>query len=373
MRSPIRFVDLEAQYWLIKEEIDAAIASVIERSAFVGGPDLSRFEAHFAEYCEVEHCVGVGNGTDALILALWGLGIGPGDEVITTTHTFIATVEAISRVGAHPVLVDVDPETYLIDPAAVEAAVTPRTRAIIAVHLYGQPAPMDALVAIAERHGLALVEDAAQAHGARYEGRRVGSLGDVACFSFYPGKNLGAYGDGGAVVTRDGALAETVRKLSNHGRSEKYLHERVGTNSRLDGLQAAILDVKLVHLDAWNEARREVARAYEAALAELPGVVLPRVREDAEPVWHLYVVQCPDRDGLRAHLADAGIASGIHYPIPVHRQPAYADLGLGPGSLPVSEAACERILSLPIFPELGADGARYVADAVAAYARAQGW
>ena len=371
MRSPIQFVDLQGQYAAIREEVDAALAAVFDCAVFVGGQEVAAFEAEFAAYCEVEHCVGVASGTDALFLALWGLGVGAGDEVITTTLTFVATTEAILRVGARPVLVDVDPNTLLMDPDAVAAAVTSRTKAIVAVHLYGQPVEMQRLVDVARRHGLKIVEDAAQAHGARLGGRRVGSLGDVACFSFYPSKNLGAYGDGGAIVTSDADLAARVRMLANHGRITHCLHETAGMNSRLDALQAAVLRVKLRHLDGWNEARRRIASVYTRMLEGVPSIVTPTVRPDVAPVWHLYVVQCPDRDELREHLKRAGVSSAIHYPIPVHLQPAYVHLGYEKGCFPVSEAACQRLVSLPIFPELGEDGAAYVAETVREFATRQ--
>ena len=371
--SSIPFVDLKAQYAAIKDEVDPAIARIIAHTAFVGGQEVADLEREFAAYCEVAHCVGVGNGTDALYLALRGLGIGAGDEVITVPNTFIATTEAISQTGATVVFVDADPDTYLMDPAKVEAAITPKTKALLPVHLYGQPVDMTALRKIADAHGLKLIEDAAQAHGARDQGKRVGSLGDVACFSFYPGKNLGAYGDAGAVVTNDAELAERVRRLSNHGRLEKYTHEMEGVNSRLDGIQAAVLRVKLKHIDDWNGQRRAAAATYDRLLAEVPGVKTPKVRDGVEPVYHLYVIECPDRDGLSEHLKAQGIASGIHYPLPLHRQPAYAHLGIPEGTFPGVESGCPKLLSLPMFPELGEAGAERVAAAVAEFAKAQGW
>ncbi len=373
MSAPIPFVDLKSQYASIREEVDAAIQDVITNTAFVGGSGVADFEASFAAYCEAEHCVGVGNGTDALYLAMRALGLGAGDEIITVSNTFIATVEGITLTGATPIFVDIDPKTYLMDPALLEAAVTPKTKAIVAVHLYGQPVEMAPVMKVAQAHGLKVIEDAAQAHGARLGGQRVGGLADVSCFSFYPGKNLGAYGDAGAVVTNDAALAERVRKLSNHGRSEKYLHEMEGVNSRLDGLQAAVLGVKLKQIDTWNGQRRAAAAAYEEILSGTPGVVTPGVRDDVEPVWHLFVVQVVDREGLSAHLAKNQIACGIHYPVPLHLQPAYAGLKITRGALPVTEAVCDKIISLPIFPELGPEGAQRVAHAVAEFASTQGW
>jgi dTDP-4-amino-4,6-dideoxygalactose transaminase len=356
MKIPL--VDLAVQYRTIQAEVDAAIRRVLERSAFIGGEEVEAFAAEFAAYCAAGreptgplHCAPCGNGTDALYLALRALGIGPGDEVITVAHTFIATAEAIGLTGARPVFVDVLPDTLLMDPAAVEAAVTTRTRAIVPVHLYGQPCDMSALLAIARRHQLKVVEDAAQAHGAAWRGRRVGGLGDLACFSFYPGKNLGACGDGGAVVGADGDLVRRIRMLANHGRLEKYTHEVEGVNSRLDGLQAAVLRVKLRRLDAWNAARRAHAAAYSRALAGAD-LVLPAVAPEAESVWHLYVVRSTKRTMLQTNLRECGVATGVHYPLPLHLQPAYASLGLRAGSLPVTEQAAGEILSLPLYPEL---------------------
>jgi dTDP-4-amino-4,6-dideoxygalactose transaminase len=369
---PIPFVDLEAQYLTIRPEIDEAMRRVLARSSFIGGDDVEAFAREFADYCAAGpeptgplHCATCGNGTDALYLALRALGVGPGDEVITVAHTFIATTEAIGLTGARPVFVDVLPTTLLMDPAALEAAVTPRTRAVVPVHLYGQPCPMDEVLAVARRHGLKVVEDAAQAHGAHWRGRRVGGLGDLACFSFYPGKNLGAYGDAGAVVGADADLVRRVRMLANHGRLEKYTHEVEGVNSRLDGLQAAVLRVKLRHLDAWNAARKAHAAAYRAALAGAD-LALPVTAPGADPVWHLFVVRTPRRDALRDRLKRHGVATGVHYPLPLHLQPAYAHLGLGPGALPVTERAAGEILSLPMYPEMTPEHVARVAEAVAA-------
>jgi dTDP-4-amino-4,6-dideoxygalactose transaminase len=347
----IAFVDLRRQYDAIADELDAAMAAVIRDTAFVGGEHVARFEREFAAYCEAAHCIGVANGTDALELSLRALDIGPGDEVLTVPNTFIATAAAISAVGATPVFVDVDPDTYQLDPALLERAITARTRAIMPVHLYGHPADLDAILALAARHDLFVVEDACQAHGARYKGRRVGAIGHVGCFSFYPGKNLGAYGDAGAVVTNSAELAARVRRMADHGREDKYRHAVVGRNSRLDGLQAAVLSAKLRHLDEWNAARRRIAQELTARLAEGP-VTPPAVSPDVEAVFHLYVVRSERREAVRRALDEAGIASGIHYPIPLHLQPAYRALGLGPGSYPVAEEHARQILSLPIFPEL---------------------
>ncbi|MBW4682217.1 MAG: DegT/DnrJ/EryC1/StrS family aminotransferase [Microcoleus vaginatus WJT46-NPBG5] len=347
----IPLVDLKAQYVSIRSEIDGAMQAVLEQTAFIGGAELQQFEAEFAAYCGAKACVGVGNGTDALYLALRVLGIGPGDEVITVAHTFIATAEAISLTGAKPVFVDIREDTMLMNPDALEAAITPRTRAVIVVHLYGQPCEMDRIVEIARHHNLKVVEDAAQAHGAYWQGQRVGTLGDVACFSFYPGKNLGAYGDGGAVVSQDEDLIHRIRRLANHGRLEKYTHEIEGVNSRLDGLQASILRIKLRHLDQWNAARQRHAAHYLEALGG-SGVKLPTVHPKAESVWHLFVIRVSEREHLQARLKEQGIATGIHYPLPLHQQPAYKYLGISEGTLPVSEKVASEIVSLPMYAEL---------------------
>lgn len=346
----VPFADLLSMHREIADELDQIWGVVLERSSFIGGPYLDVFEEQWAEYCEVEHAVGVANGTDALRLTLEALGVGPGDEVIVPTNTFIATAAAVATVGATPVFVDVDPKTLLLTPQHVADAVTQRTAAVIPVHLYGQPVDMPAIVEVARRAGIAVIEDAAQAHGARWKGQRAGSFGDAACFSFYPGKNLGALGDGGAVVTNDAPLAERVRQLSNHGRGpDRYLHQVVGGNSRLDGLQAGILTLKLRRLDAWNEARRTAANAYRNLLSGLP-VDLTEQRPEAESVFHLFVVQAPGRDELMNALAAAEIGAGLHYPVPCHLQPAFA--GPTQPRLPVAEDAARRILSLPMFPHI---------------------
>jgi dTDP-4-amino-4,6-dideoxygalactose transaminase len=361
MKVPL--VDLYAQYLTIKEDVDAAIARTIANSSFIGGEDLREFEAEFAKYCDTRACVGVGNGTDALYLALRGLGIGPGDEVITVAHTFIATAEAISQAGARPVFVDIQEDTMLMDPDALESAITPKTRAIIPVHLYGQPCDMDRIMAVAKHHGLKVIEDSAQAHGARWRGQRVGTFGDVACFSFFPGKNLGGYGDGGAVLSRDEALIHKIRMLANHGRTKKYVHEIEGVNSRLDGLNAAILRVKLRHLDKWNAARQRHATRY-AEILRNSGVRLPAVNPNAESVWHLFVVRVRDRDRLQAKLQQRGISAGVHYPVPLHQQPAYQHLGIPAGALPVTERVAPDVISLPMYPELTPDQIDASAEAV---------
>ena len=324
-------------------------------ASYILGEPVVRFEREFAEFVEVDHAVGVGSGLDALRLALVVLGIGPGDEVILPANTYIATALAVSDVGASPVLVDCDPATYMIDPEQVDRAVTRRTKAMLPVHLAGQAADMAPLVEVAERHGLTIVEDAAQAHGARYDGRPCGSIGDVACFSFYPGKNLGAYGDGGMVTTSHANVAEQIRRLRNYGERRKYEHVVRGVNSRLDALQAAFLSVKLRHLPRWNDARARHAEAYASALDSVGDLVLPARVPRSAHVYHLFVVETDQRDALRDHLARNGVRTGIHYPTPIHLQPAYADLGLGPGSFPESERLAGRILSLPMFPELTED------------------
>ena len=347
----IPFVDLKAQYRLLAPEIDQAIHEVVSRADFVLGEAVEKFEEEFASYVGTRHAIGVGSGLAALELALRAYNIGPGDEVITAANTYIATVLAILAVGARPVLADADPATYNLSPAALEAAITPRTRAVMPVHLYGQPVDLDAILATAERHHLLVIEDAAQAHGARYRGKRVGGFGQAAGFSFYPGKNLGAYGDGGLVTTNDDQIAEKIRRLRNYGQRVKYYHDVVGTNSRLDTLQAAILRVKLKYLDQWNASRRQHAAAYHRLLEGLP-VLRPSTAAQAEHIYHLYVIQTDGRDHLRSALQAEGIETGIHYPVPIHLQAACANLGYGEGRFPVTEAAAGRIVSLPMFAEL---------------------
>ena len=364
----IPLVDLKAQYSAIKEEMNAAIAGVLESAQFISGPEVKSFEEEFAEFCGAKYAVGVGNGTDALSLALRSTGVGPGDEVITTANTFIATAEAISSVGAVPVFVDVDPVYYNMASAALEAAITSRTRAVVPVHLYGQPAPMEDICSIARRHGLIVVEDAAQAHGASYKGKCIGIWGDLACFSFYPAKNLGAYGDAGAVVTDDEGAAEQVRLMRDHGRVDKYIHERIGVNSRLDSLQAAVLRVKLRHLDEWNRRRRHLAAIYSGALSDFQWITAPEEIPDGRHVYHLYVIQLEDREALRDHLVEAGVATGIHYPVPLHLQPAYHHLGYREGRFPVSEALADRIVSLPMYPELSEHIVQDIAASIGEFA-----
>jgi len=359
----IPFLDLRAAYLELKPGIDAATARVLDSGWYILGPELEAFEAEWAAYCEARHAVGLANGLDALTLALRALEIGSGDEVIVPSNTYIATWLAVSGVGAVPVPVEPDPATYNIDPVRIAAAITPRTRAICPVHLYGQPADMDPILEIARAHGLRVVEDAAQAHGARYKGRRIGAHGDIACWSFYPGKNLGALGDAGAVTTDDEGLAERIRLLRNYGSRQKYVNEEAGVNSRLDPVQAAVLRVKLSVLDDWTERRRAIAAAYADGLAG-SGLTLPHVPDWAEPAWHLYVVRSPERDALQAQLHEAGVGTLIHYPIPPHMQTAYAGLGMAPEALPLARRLADEVLSLPMGPHLTPQDMRKVIHSV---------
>jgi dTDP-4-amino-4,6-dideoxygalactose transaminase len=349
----IPYLDLKAQNRQIEPEVRAALDRVIGNAQFILGPEVAAFEERFAAYCDAGHCVAMNSGTSALHLALLAAGVGPGDEVITVSMTFVATTAAVLYCGARPVFVDVDPDTWTMDPAKIEAAITSRTRAILPVHLHGMMADMDAILAIARRHNLVVIEDAAQAHGAEYRGRRAGSIGAVGCFSFYPGKNLGAFGEGGAAVTSDPALAQRMAMLRDWGQEAKYHHALRGYNYRMEGLQGAVLNVKMNHIEAWTEQRRAVAAHYDHLLAG-------RFRKPAPPahcrhVYHVYAIDVPQRARVQAALADAGIGTGIHYPIPVHLQPAYADLGWRRGDLPVTEALAGSLLSLPIYAELGAE------------------
>jgi dTDP-4-amino-4,6-dideoxygalactose transaminase len=359
----IPFVDLQSQYREVKPEIDRVIASVLERGAYISGPEVAAFEQWFATYCGVTHALGVSSGTTALELALRALSIGPGDEVITVSHTFIASVAAISAVGATPVLIDVDARTGNMDPERLASAITPRTKAIMPVHLYGHPAAMAEILETAASRNLPVIEDAAQAHGAKYQGRRIGGIGTIACFSFYPTKNLGAFGDGGLITTSDDAIAERIRLLRDHGRVSKYEHILVGQTARLDNLQAGVLRVQADRLDTWNSRRRQVAQWYHTHLRDT-SLTLPYEAPDAEAVYHLYAVRTPRRDQLRDHLAAKNIGVGIHYPIPVHLQPAYRHLGYSQGSLPVSEQFASEQLSLPMHPFLDEAAVARVAQAV---------
>lgn len=359
----VPFLDLKYTYMALKEELDAAYHRVMESGWYILGEEVEAFEQEFADFVGARHCVGVGNGLEALHLILRAYGIGPGDEVIVPANTYIATWLAVTYAGATPVPVEPVERTYNLDPALIEAAITPRTRAIIAVHLYGQTADMDPINEIARRHGLKVIEDAAQAHGARYKGRRAGSLGDAAGWSFYPGKNLGAFGDAGAVTTDDDDLARRVRSLRNYGSQVKYYNEFKGFNSRLDPLQAAFLRVKLPHLDAWNQRRAVIAARYLEAFANLP-LILPYVPPWAEPVWHLFVVRHPERDRLQRYLAKQGIGTLIHYPVPPHLQNAYADMGFHEGAFPITEAIHREVLSLPMGPHLSEGEQGYVINCV---------
>lgn len=360
----IPFVDLKAQYQGIKPEIDSAIQGILDNTAFIGGKAVKDFESNFARFCKANYCVGVASGTDALFLALKALNIGQGDEVIVPATSFIATSEVVTATGARVVFVDVDKYSYNIDVSKIEAKITGRTKAIMPVHLYGQPADMDPINEIAERHNLKVIEDSAQAHGAEYKGRRTGTLGDVACFSFYPGKNLGAYGDAGAVVTNNEEIAEKVRMMANHGRLKKYDHLFEGVSSRLDGIQAAILDAKLRHLEDWTASRREIAANYNDSLSGLQGVVFPKEEPYAKHVYHLYGIRVANRDALRECLKEKGISTGIHYPTPLPLLKAYGYLGHKPGDFPVSERLAKEILSLPMYPELTGEQVEFIADAI---------
>ena len=360
----IPYLDLQAQYRSIKGEIDSAVLRVLDSTQYILGEEVAAFEREFAGYCQASQAIGVNSGTSALHLALLAAGIGPGDEVITVPFTFVATVSAICYTGATPVFVDIEPDYFTMDPSKVEAAITPKTKAIMPVHLYGQPADMDPIAEIARRRGLVVIEDAAQAHGSEYHGRRCGSIAEIAGFSFYPGKNLGAYGEGGAVTTTRADWAATCRTLRDWGQEKRYEHRLKGFNYRMDGIQGAILRVKLRHLDAWTERRRHVAAWYAAAL-DPDTVRLPKARPGCRHVYHVYVVRADDRDRLRDVLGRQGIQTGIHYPIPIHLQPAHADLGHHAGDFPVAEQVAREVLSLPIFPEMTRDQVQTVAAAVA--------
>ena len=364
----VPFVDLKAQYESIREEVGAAIGRVLENSSFILGREVEAFEEAFAAYVGARFCVGVSNGTAAIQLALTACGVGPGQEVIVPANTFFATAEAVSTANATPRFIDADPDSCNLDVSRLEAAITERTRAVIPVHLYGQPADLDAVFEVAARHGLVVVEDAAQGHAALYKGRRVGALARAGCFSFYPGKNLGAYGEGGAVVTDDPEVARRVRMLRDHGSERKYRHEFVGYNFRMEGIQGAVLGVKLKHLDGWNDLRRAHAARYGELLGA-SGLTLPRVMPYARHVYHLYVVRSEARDELQRRLAAAGVQTGVHYPVPVHLQPAYAALGHRPGDFPEAERQAASVLSLPMFAELTGEQIERVAEAVGEAAR----
>ncbi len=360
----VPFLDLGIQYEAIRDEITYAIRQVLDSSAFISGPFVEKFEKEFAEFCGCRFAVGTSNGTSALWMVLASLGIGPGDEVITVPNTFIATAEAISMCGARPVFVDVEEQTYTINPALLEDAITSRTKAVIPVHLFGQPANMDPILEIAQRHKLHVVEDACQAHGSTYKGRPAGSIGIAGCFSFYPGKNLGAYGEAGAVVTNDSGLAEKIRMLRDHGQARKYYHAIIGWNGRMDGIQGSVLSVKLRYLAGWNKARRRNAALYGALLEDVDGIILPREMDYATHVYHIYAVRVKNRDALIGRLAEKGVTCLIHYPLPVHLQNAYRHLGLAKGKFPVAEKCAEQFVSLPMYPELTTDQVETVAGEV---------
>jgi len=356
----VLFMDLKTQYESIKGDINTAINNVIEKTAFASGPFVKKFEEEFAAFCGIKQCIGVGSGTEALWLALLGLGIGPGDEVITVPNTFIATAEAISFCGAKPVFVDVDEKTYNMNPALVDAAITPKTKAIIPVHLFGQMADMNPIMEISKKRGLFVIEDASQAHGAEYKKNKAGSMGDAGCFSFYPGKNLGAYGEAGAVVTNDEELDRKIRMLRDHGQAKKYHHSYIGWNARMDGIQGAILSVKLKHLEKWTEARRRNAKIYDELLQDVPGVIAPWESAHGKHVYHLFAIRVAERDRIISALAEKEIFCGIHYPIPVHLLDAYKFLNLRKGSFPVAEKSASEFVSLPMFPELNREKIEFV-------------
>ena len=360
----VNFVDLKVQYLSIKSEMDSAIQDVIDKTAFAGGPFVANFENEFASFCQCKHGIGTSSGTSAIWMALIGLGVGIGDEVITTSNTFIATAEAISFCGAKPVFVDIDSVTYNMDPASLKDAITSKTKAIIPVHLYGQMADMDPIMEIAKEHDLYVIEDACQAHGARYKDRPAGSIGDAGCFSFYPGKNLGAYGEAGAVVTNNSELAEKMKMFRDHGQSKKYYHSLVGWNSRMDGLQGAVLSVKLKHLDQWTEARRANAKQYTSLLSDVEGIITPVEADYAKHVYHIYAIRTQGRDELMSALAENEIYCGIHYPIPLHLQNAYGSLGYKKGSFQTTEEYVSQQVSLPMFPELTTEQIEFVCEKI---------
>ena len=363
----VPFLDLKVQYRQIEAELKPVLEDIMANGAFIGGPQVEAFEKEFAAFCGGGYCVGLNSGTDALRFALMAAGVGPGDEVITVPHTFIATTEAISQAGATPAFVDIDPATCCIDVNQIQHRITSKTRAIMPVHLYGQPADMDPIMEIARKHHLAVIEDACQAHGALYKCRPAGSMGTAGCFSFYPGKNLGAFGDAGAVVTDDEKLAQTIRMLREHGQSRKYYHDMEGYTGRLDAIQAAVLRFKLKRLADWNRARRDNAALYTKCLADIPGVTVVKEADFAQSVYHLYVILLDDRDGLQAFLAEKEVGTGLHYPLPLHLQKAYARMGFKKGDFPVSERTAERLLSLPMYAELTTEQIEYVVECIREY------
>lgn len=360
----VPFLDLKAQYLTIKDEINAAINDVIDKTAFAGGPFVAQFESEFSDFCNCGHAIGVGSGTEALWLPLLALGIGQGDEVITVPSTFIATAEAISFCGATPVFVDIDEQTYNMNPNLLDAAITPKTKAIIPVHLFGQTADMDPIMEIARKYNLVVIEDACQSHGSEYMGKRSGSIGDAGAFSFYPGKNLGAYGEAGAIVTNNAELASKIQMFRDHGQSKKYYHGMIGWNARMDGIQGAILSTKLKHLESWTEARRKNASLYNELLSNVDGIITPQESGYARHVYHIYAIRVKNRDKLIERLAEKEIFCGIHYPVPIHLQEAYNFLGLSKGSFPISEKCAEEFVSLPMYPELTEAQIKYTTDEI---------
>ena len=371
----VPFLNLKVQYKQIEHEVLPMVTEAMTNGAFIGGPQVLGFEKEFAEFCESKYCAGLNSGTDALRFALMAVGVGPGDEVITVPNTFIATTEAISQAGATPVFVDIDKRTYNMDPQKLEACLNQRyahgamrsagrPKAVIPVHLYGQPADMDLILDIAQTHNIKVIEDACQAHGALYKDRKVGSFGSVGCFSFYPGKNLGAYGEGGAIVTQDEEIAGKIRMIRDHGQAKKYFHDMEGYNGRLDAIQAGVLRIKLRRLSDWNQSRRENAAYYNELLSKVEGITLPVEADFASSVYHLYVILVDDREGLQQFLSDKGIGTGLHYPLPLHLQKAYGHLGYEDGSFPVTESVAKKLISLPMFPELTREQIEYVAESI---------
>ncbi len=360
----VPFLDLKAQYQSIRDEITVGLQKVLDNTAFAGGPFVAQFEKEFATFCQTNSATGLGSGTAALWAAIQGLGIGEGDEVITTPNTFIATAEAISFSGAKPMFVDIDEQTYNMDPQLLEDTITPRTKAIIPVHLYGQTTDMDPIMKIAKDKGLFVIEDACQAHGAEYKGKSAGSIGDAGCFSFYPGKNLGAYGEAGAVVTNNTQLTENMRMFRDHGQGKKYYHSMIGWNGRMDGFQGAVLSVKLKYLNQWNDARRKNAQLYNELLANIDSIITPTEADYAKHIYHIYAIRTQSRDAFMAALAENDVFCGIHYPIPLHLQDAYSSLGYKKGDFPIAEKCCEQIVSLPMFPELTPEQIEYVIEKI---------
>ncbi len=364
---PIPFLDLKAQYKQIEQEVLPVLVEAMQNGNFIGGPNVSGFEEEFADFCESQFCIGVNSGTDALRFALLAAGVGAGDEVITVPNTFIATTEAISQTGALPVFVDINEDTYNMDISLVEQKITDKTKAIVPVHLYGQPADMDPLLEMVKEKDIIIIEDACQSHGALYKKRKAGSLGKAGCFSFYPGKNLGAFGEGGAVVTQDIDIAKKIRILRDHGQSRKYYHDEEGYNGRLDAIQAGVLRIKLKRLSAWNNARRENAKYYNQLLSSIDEIKVPVEAEYATSVYHLYVILVNDREGLQKFLEEKGIATGLHYPLPLHLQKAYQHLKYSKGAFPVTEKASEKLLSLPMYPELTKEQIDYIVTSIKEY------